>query len=68
VLEVISILERLLDVRLHVRHEDNARGDARDTAADTSKAARDLGYSPRFQLEAGLAAQHHAVHLAGRTA
>jgi nucleoside-diphosphate-sugar epimerase len=57
VLDVISILERLLETSLDVRHEDRARGDARDTAADTTKAKRDLDYSPRFDLEAGLEAQ-----------
>jgi UDP-glucose 4-epimerase len=57
VLEVIEILGRLLDVQLQVEHEEVARGDARDTRADTSKAAHDLDYSPAFALEAGLAAQ-----------
>jgi UDP-glucuronate 4-epimerase len=57
VLEVIEILERLLDVRLDVQHEERARGDALDTFADTSKAAGDLAYSPQFDLASGLAAQ-----------
>jgi UDP-glucose 4-epimerase len=57
VLEVIEILERIFDIRLDVQHDERARGDARDTSADTSKAARELGYAPRFDLDAGLAEQ-----------
>jgi nucleoside-diphosphate-sugar epimerase len=57
VLEVIEILERIFDVRLDVQHDESARGDARDTSADTTKAARDLGYAPGFRLEAGLREQ-----------
>jgi UDP-glucose 4-epimerase len=63
VLEVIDILERLLEVEFDVRHEGRAVGDARDTAADTSNAVRDLGYSPEFTLEAGLAAQCEAARV-----
>ena len=57
VLEVIEILERVLDTRFDVQHEGHARGDARDTFADTSKAAADLAYAPEFDLARGLAAQ-----------
>jgi UDP-glucuronate 4-epimerase len=57
VLEVIARLEQLLGVEFDLHHEDAARGDARDTGADTSKAARDLGYAPAYDLDAGLAAQ-----------
>jgi nucleoside-diphosphate-sugar epimerase len=63
VLEVIDILERLLAVEFDVRHEGGAVGDARDTAADTSNAERDLGYSPEFTLEAGLTAQCEAARV-----
>jgi UDP-glucuronate 4-epimerase len=60
VLEVIATLERLMGVSFDVRHEAKARGDARDTSGDTSKARRDLGYTPMLSLEEGLAAQLEA--------
>jgi UDP-glucuronate 4-epimerase len=56
-LEAIDILERLsrrtLDIELH----DHARGDARRTAADTSRIVAELGWRPSVTLEQGLAAQ-----------
>jgi UDP-glucuronate 4-epimerase len=61
VLEVLSLLEHLLGAPIGVEHEATARGDARDTSGDTSKAARDLGYAPSVSLEEGLAAQVEAV-------
>jgi UDP-glucose 4-epimerase len=55
----VSMLESLALIReaaggLRVRHAPGQRGDARDTAADISEAARDLGYVPQFTLPAGL--------------
>src|SRR3954447_26201262 len=61
VLDVLGILERVLDTRIDVHHEEAARGDARDTSGDTAKAARDLGYAPSVSLEEGLAAQVEAA-------
>jgi nucleoside-diphosphate-sugar epimerase len=61
VLEVIALLGRLLGMRVELRHEEVARGDARDTGGDIAKAQRDLLYAPEFELEAGLAAQVDAV-------
>jgi nucleoside-diphosphate-sugar epimerase len=46
-----------LGTSFELRHETKARGDARDTSGDTSKARRDLGYEPQHTLEEGLAAQ-----------
>lgn len=40
-----------------LRREPNQRGDARDTAADTARIARELQYVPQFGLEDGLARQ-----------
>jgi nucleoside-diphosphate-sugar epimerase len=57
VLDVLAILERILDVPIAVQHEEAARGDARDTSGDTTKATRDLGYVPSMTLEDGLATQ-----------
>jgi nucleoside-diphosphate-sugar epimerase len=58
----ISMLEALDLVReltggLRVRHSPGQRGDARDTAADISRAAEDLGYEPRFTIPDGLGRQ-----------
>jgi UDP-glucose 4-epimerase len=61
VLDVLGILGRVLDVPIDVRHEEAARGDARDTSGDTTKAARELGYMPSVSLEEGLAAQAEAA-------
>jgi UDP-glucose 4-epimerase len=61
VLDVLEMLERILDVPVEVLHEEAARGDARDTSGDTTKAARDLGYLPSVSLEEGLAAQADAA-------
>jgi UDP-glucose 4-epimerase len=57
VLDVLAILEGILDAPISVHHEEAARGDARDTSGDTTKATRDLGYVPSVTLEEGLAAQ-----------
>jgi UDP-glucuronate 4-epimerase len=61
VLEVLRMLGRALDTDIDVRHEPAARGDARDTSGDTTKAARELGYAPSVTLEEGLAAQAEAA-------
>jgi UDP-glucose 4-epimerase len=61
VLDILAILDRVLGEPLKVIHEETARGDARDTSGDTTKAARDLGYSPSVSLEEGLAAQVEAA-------
>ena len=58
----ISMLRGLDVVRelaggLRVRHSPGQRGDARDTSADISRAAEDLGYSPRFTIPEGLREQ-----------
>jgi nucleoside-diphosphate-sugar epimerase len=42
-------------------HEEAARGDARDTSGDTTKAARELGYVAEVTLEEGLTAQVEAA-------
>src|SRR3954447_16284585 len=61
VLDVLGILGRVLDTRIDVRHEEAARGDARDTSGDTARPTRDLGSSPSVSLEEGLAAQAEAA-------
>jgi nucleoside-diphosphate-sugar epimerase len=61
VLDVLGMLGRILDMPIDVQHEEAARGDARDTSGDTTKAARELGYVARVPLEEGLAAQVEAA-------
>jgi nucleoside-diphosphate-sugar epimerase len=61
VLDVLGMLERILDMPIDVQHEEAARGDARDTSGDTTKAARELGYSACVSLEEGLTAQVEAA-------
>jgi UDP-glucose 4-epimerase len=58
----VSMLETLDVIRertggLRVRHAPGQRGDARDTAADISLAAKDLGYAPQYTIPEGLAEQ-----------
>jgi UDP-glucuronate 4-epimerase len=57
VLDVVGLLEALLDRRLAVEHLPSALGDARNTRADTSAAAAELGFAARTALSDGLAAQ-----------
>jgi nucleoside-diphosphate-sugar epimerase len=61
VLDVLGMLERILDAPIERVHEDSARGDARDTSGDTTKAATELGYVATTSLERGLAAQAEAA-------
>src|SRR3954452_18097090 len=61
VLDVLGLLGRILDGRVEVVHEEAARGDARDTSGDTTKAARELGYVAEVTLEEGLTAQVEAA-------
>lgn len=58
----VTMLEVLDAIRdelgsLQVRHEESQRGDARDTAADITRAARDFGYAPAWSLDRGLREQ-----------
>ena len=58
----VSMLEVLDVIRtetggLAVRHQEAQRGDARDTAADISRAATDLGYAPTRTVAQGLREQ-----------
>jgi UDP-glucuronate 4-epimerase len=61
VLEVLDILSELLGRPVARRHLDAVPGDARRTGADTTLAARDLGYVPGTSLAEGLRAQLEAA-------
>jgi len=54
-IDVIETLEHVTGCPVQRQYVENARGDARHTAADTSKAARLLNYRPQVTLPEGLA-------------
>lgn len=53
-LDVMGVLERELAVRLDVHFVDRAKGDVKDTWADTARARQELGFKPRVGLAEGL--------------
>lgn len=55
--DAISILEELIGKDAVLNYTDAMPGDARDTSADTSRAAAELGYRPGVDLASGLAEQ-----------
>ena len=57
VADVIQLIGALTGRDIAVEHRDPVIGDARKTGADTSRAAKDLGYAPKTSLEDGLARQ-----------
>jgi UDP-glucuronate 4-epimerase len=59
--DVVAILEELSGRSLAIRYGERAPGDVRRTLADTSRIRGELGWEPRFDLRAGLAAQLDAV-------
>jgi nucleoside-diphosphate-sugar epimerase len=59
--EVLALLREMSGREISCVHEPVPRGDVRDTLADTSRAARLLGYTPRVSLRDGLARQFAAV-------
>jgi nucleoside-diphosphate-sugar epimerase len=56
-LDALAVIAELAGTTIDVEHAPPARGDARDTAADTTRALRDLGYRPEVGLEDGLATE-----------
>jgi UDP-glucose 4-epimerase len=55
--EAINILENKTGIRAKIVRAETAKGDVRDTLADSALAARILGFAPRFSLEQGLQAE-----------
>lgn len=53
-LDAVDLIQRDTGVRLDVRFMERAKGDVKDTWADTSRAREELGYRPRVSLEEGL--------------
>jgi UDP-glucose 4-epimerase len=55
--DAIEMAQALTGRRLTIHHRPNEGGDARRTAADITRARRELGYRPRVSLEEGLVRQ-----------
>lgn len=53
-LEVLRMLERITGRTADLRFEEAQKGDARHTAADTTRARSEMGYEPKVGLEEGL--------------
>jgi nucleoside-diphosphate-sugar epimerase len=53
-LEVVGMIERQLGARFDVHFVDRAKGDVKDTWADTARARRELGFKPRVSLAEGI--------------
>ncbi len=55
--QVIAMLEEITGHKAPIERLAVAKGDVRDTEADTSRARAVLGFDPRFDLKKGLAAE-----------
>jgi nucleoside-diphosphate-sugar epimerase len=55
--QVLEIMEAVIGRPLRKNYIERAKGDARHTSADVTKATRLLGYSPRISLMEGLSLQ-----------
>jgi nucleoside-diphosphate-sugar epimerase len=53
--DVLDTMEQVIGKPIKRSHQDNARGDARHTSADVTKARTILGYDPQVSLAEGLA-------------
>ncbi len=52
--QILEILKGLLGFKFKVRYEEKAKGDVRNTKADITRAKRELGFNPAFDLKYGL--------------
>ena len=57
VLDAIALVERIAGRKARIKHGDRQKGDVRHTKARLDEAKRKLNYAPKFDLEAGLAAE-----------
>jgi UDP-glucuronate 4-epimerase len=55
--QAIDLLEHMVDGDLDVVRMERERGDVKNTGGDTTKAQRDLGFSPSVEFAEGLAAE-----------
>lgn len=56
-LAAVQVIDQLVGKPITIEHRDSARGDARQTSANTSLARAELDLSPSVTLEEGLARQ-----------
>jgi nucleoside-diphosphate-sugar epimerase len=56
--EVLRMIEQVVGKPVAIAREESQKGDMRDTYADTSLAAADLGFKPATSLAEGLAAEY----------
>ncbi|HEX9036466.1 MAG TPA: NAD-dependent epimerase/dehydratase family protein [Ktedonobacterales bacterium] len=56
--DVIATLEEVAGRSAIIEYEQTARGDVRDTFADTTRAREQLGYAPHVSLRDGLAQEY----------
>ena len=54
VLDLLAMLGRILGVEAEPRHADERPGDVRHSEADLAAIARDIGFTPKVDLETGL--------------
>ena len=54
----LGVIKRVVGEKLKVKWDDFHRGDMRHTYADTTKAKRELHFTPQVDLEAGLKQQY----------
>jgi UDP-glucuronate 4-epimerase len=59
--DVVALIEDLAGRPLNIRYGERAAGDVKRTLADTSRIRSELGWQPRTDLRAGLAAQLDAA-------
>jgi UDP-glucuronate 4-epimerase len=59
--DVVAMVEELSGRSLATRYAERAAGDVRRTLADTGRLRAEVGWEPRFDLRAGLAAQLDAA-------
>jgi UDP-glucuronate 4-epimerase len=55
--ELVELVGEMMGERMRIRYAPPVPGDVRSTWADLERAARELGYRPRFPLEEGVEAQ-----------
>ena len=60
-IELLTIMERVIGQPIKKNYVQKAAGDARHTSADVSKAKRILNYIPQVSLEEGLSKQWHWI-------
>ncbi|HEY8348036.1 MAG TPA: NAD-dependent epimerase/dehydratase family protein [Symbiobacteriaceae bacterium] len=63
--EAIAVIEQVMGRPVQIRHLAPARGDMRETRADTTRLQRELGFVPATPLAEGLARQYEWLQKGG---